>query len=368
MSGMATTTGAAPTFAAASAGRHVRALQYGLALLLLASVALAEDEFAIQVYPCPRATTAPVLDGALDDAVWQTAPVVSGFTIYGKDTLAGVQTSFRVLYDDKCLYFGIHCDEPEMKKLSPTVFARDEHGIFGNEAIELFVDPDHTHERYYQLAMNAGASLYDGRGEDTSWNSDTIVKSHLSGDFWSLEVAVPWASLNARPQPGKVVGFNVCRDRNLGDKEWTNWSRTQTGFHDPARFAHLVLGGTAEQIGKLASELRRGDRTGPIIVYSSEGFSKRTYSQLAAAAFADLSKLLDDLQAEQAREQDPAAAAELGKRISESRQQVSSLQQRCAGAPDAAAWARLDIDIQKQIRALKKVVWEARLSALLSGI
>lgn len=347
---------------------QVSALQFAALLLTLASVALAEDDFPIQVYPCPRAATAPMLDGALDDAVWQTAPLVSGFTMYGKDTPAEVQTSFRLLYDDKYLYFGIRCDEPEMKKLSPVVFARDEHGIFGNETIELFVDPDHTHDLYYQLAMNAGASLFDGRREDPSWNSDTIVKSHLGSDFWSLEIAVPWASLATKPQAGKIVGFNVCRDRNLGDKEWTNWSRTLSGFHDPARFAHLVLSGTPEQIGKLANELRRGDRGGPLMVYSAEGFSKSAYSQLAATAFADLAQLLADLQAEQAREQDPAAATEFSKRLAQFGEQIAALQARSAGTNDAASWARLDIDIQKQMRVMKKIVWEARLSALLSGI
>ncbi|MEI6500913.1 MAG: sugar-binding protein [Armatimonadota bacterium] len=337
-------------------------------LLLLASAASAQDDFPIKVYPCPRAATAPVLDGRLDDAVWQTAPVVSAFTMYGKETLAEVQTSFRVLWDDKYLYFGITCDEPMMDKLTPVVFARDEHAVFGDEAIELFVDPDHTHDAYYQLAMNPGSSLYDGFREDTSWNSDTIVKATLAKTSWSLEVAVPWGSLKARPQAGKVVGFNVCRDRDLGEKEWTNWARTVTGFHDPIRFAHLVLSGAPDQIGKLSTELRKGDRAGPITIFSSEGFSQTTYAELAGAAFADLRKLLADLEAERAREKDTATAAELGLRLDGFRERVGEFRARSQGPVDAASWVRLDVDIQKLIREMKRAVWEARLSALLSGI
>ncbi len=346
----------------------LRALQFSLFLLLAASAALAQDDFAIKVYPSPQATTAPTLDGRLDDAIWQQAPVVSAFTNYGKDTLAEVQTSFRSLWDDKYLYFGITCDEPMMDKLSPVVFARDEHAVFGNETIELFIDPDHTHDVYYQLAMNAGPSLYDGRGEDVVWNSDTIVKSSLGKDGWVLEIAVPWSSLASKPAPGKLVGFNVCRDRNLGDKEWTNWSRTMSGFHDPIRFAHLVLSGTPDQIGKLSTQLRKGDRGGPITIFSSQGFSQSTYAQLAGAAFADVEKLLADLNAECAREKDPAASAELAKRLEAYRQRVGEYRDRSRGKLDAAAWVRLDVDIQKLIREMKQVVWEARLSALLSGI
>ena len=35
------------------------------------STTFASDNFPVNVYPCSRAVTAPVLDGKLDDAVWQ---------------------------------------------------------------------------------------------------------------------------------------------------------------------------------------------------------------------------------------------------------------------------------------------------------
>lgn len=366
---MKATAGGVSSFATASADRRAPALQVTALLLLAAATAcLAQDDFPIKVYPCPKAAAAPVLDGKLDDACWATAPVVSAFTNYGKDDLAEVQTSFRVLWDDKYLYFGVVCDEPMMDKLSPVVFTRDEHAVFGNETIELFVDPDHTHDLYYQLAMNPGPSLYDGLRDDVMWNSETIVKASLGKTTWTLEVGVPWASLKSKPSAGKIVGFNVCRDRNLGEKEWTNWSRVTVGFHDPIRFAHLVLSGTPEQIGKLAPQLRKGERDGPIILFSSEGFSQSTYTQLAGAAFGDLQKLTAELDAERAREKNAAAAAELGRRLDAYRQRAADLQARANGPVDALAWVRLDVDIQKLIREMKQVVWEARLSALLGGI
>ena len=194
------------------------------------------------------------------------------------------------------------------------------------------------------------------------------MKAWRDKDFWSLEVAIPWADLGATPRPGKIVGFNVCRDRNIGEKEWTNWSRTKSGFHDPFRFADLVLSGTPDLIGKLAGQLRQGDRTGPMVVYSAEGFSKQTYAQLAASAFADLDKLMTTLEAERKREPSPAAANELGKRLEGYRAQVAEMRTRAQGNLDAADWTRLDLQMQKLIVRLKGVIWEARLKALLDGI
>jgi len=344
--------------------------KWGLSLffVLLCLPLHAADSLPINVYPCPRADAAPALDGKLDDAAWQKAPLVSGFRHFGKDVLVPVQTSFRLLWDDKCLYLGVRCDEPEMAKLSPIKFAHDEHAVFGNETIEFFLDPNHTHDVYYQLAFNCAGSLYDGEREATFWNSDAQVKSFLGSDFWSVEVAVPWGPLSAKPAVGKVVGFNVCRDRNVGDKTWSNWAQVQGGFHDPDRFAHLVLSGTPELIGQLGPEFRKGGRSGPITVYSAEGFAQTSYANLSAAAFAEMAKLLASLDETRRQEQDPAAAAEIGRRADEYKAKVADLQRQSQGNLDAATWTRLDLELQQIVGQLSQMVWEARLTALLNGI
>ncbi|MEN6302420.1 MAG: sugar-binding protein [Armatimonadia bacterium] len=347
----------------------MRILTVSLLMLGLVLPALAADDLPINVYPAPRADVAPVLDGKLDDALWQQAPLVSGFTLFGTDTLADVQSSFRLLWDDKYLYLGIRNDEPNMARLVPVLHAHDEHAVFSTETIEFFLDPNHSHEAYYQLAFNAAGSLYDGFREDTSWNSGATVKAYRDADFWSVEIAVPWKPMDGKPAAGKVVGFNVNRDRHLGvDKQWCTWAKVQNGFHDPERFAHAVLSGTPEQIGKLQKEIRKGDRTGPIMVYSHEGFAKDSYTGLAAASLAQLQKLLTDLRAEQKREKDPGASAELDKRLAEFEQLVGTYQQRAAGKLDAAEWIRLDRDMQQAVASLQRVVSEARLTALLQSI
>lgn len=336
-------------------------------LLMLSLPCLAADSFPINVYPAPKAEAAPVLDGKLDDAVWQQAPVVSGFLYYGKDTLVPEQTSFRLLWDEKNLYLGLRADEPLMEKVSPIKYAHDEHSLFGNETIEFFIDPNHTHDLYYQLAFNVAGSLYDGEREATVWNSDAQVRTHLGSDFWSAEVAVPWGPIKARPAPGKVIGFNVCRDRNVGDKTWSNWSRTMGGFHDPIRFAHIVLSGTPEMIGKLSQEFRKGQRSGAITVFSTEGFAQTSYARLADAAFADVDKLLGRLNDVVRQEKSPAAAAEIKRRAEEYQTKVDTLR-KGAGELDAASWTRLDLALQGIVGELNSMVWEARLTALFNAI
>lgn len=341
---------------------------------LLAAGALVhgQDDFPIYVYPCPKAGPAPKVDGVLDDAVWEEAPLVGGFTLYDKPERVEVQTFLRAAWDDSALYLAVQCDEPRIDKLAPKAAPRDATQVFADEAIEIFVDPDHDHSRYYQFGINAAGSLFDGERNNPAWNGDVAAETDIGEDSWSVEVAIPWRDITKRkPTSGAVVGFNVCRDRHLsGRREWTNWSQTKANFHDPDRFAHLVLSPTPQQLGKLGPEFRKGDRRGPITVFSSEGFSRTSYAELAEQALAGLDALLADLEETHAKERDRRAARLLGELIEERRKAVEDLR-ATLGDPeriDAALWTRSDVAIQELSHSLNDAIWEARLSALLSGI
>jgi len=347
--------------------RHLSTL---VLLLAVAQPLLAADSFPINVYPCPRAESAPVLDGKLDDAVWRQAPLVSGFTLYENGLPANPQTSFRVLWDDRCLYFGVRCDEPLIEKVIAVREAHDEHAVFRSETVEVFVDPEHTHERYYQIALNIAGSLYDGEGVVVTWDSDAQLKTCSDADGWSAEIAVPWQPMKAKPKAGKVVGFNISRGRNVGEPAYSDWVRVDPslGFHDVARFAHLVLSGTPEGIGKLSGEFRQGGRTGPIMVYSAAGFAQTSYTQLAAAGFAEVEELLARLDKQCLKEKSPAAAAEIKRRLDEYAARLAAMKAEGTGSLDAVQWTRLDLALQELTATLQKTVGEARLQALLERI
>jgi len=129
-----------------------------------------------------------------------------------------------------------------------------------------------------------------------------------------------------------------------------------------------VLSGTPEMIGKLSSEFRKGGRTGPIVVYSSAGFAETSYVKLAEAAFAEVQKLLGNLDQTRREEQDAAAAEEIGRRLADYAAKVADLQRQSQGKLDAATWTRLDLSLQQIVGELNHIVWEARLTALLNGI
>ena len=339
--------------------------------LLTAAVCVADDDFEIRVYPAPRAEGPITVDGALDEPCWEQAPLVGGFTRHDRPELVDVQAFFRVLYDDRKLYFGVTCDEPLMDKMIPVAQARDAHAVFGGESIEFFVDPNHDHSDYYQFAVNSAASMYDSHKTDPNWNADIVAGVTLGEDGWTLEFAIPWEDLGVTPARGTVIGFNLCRNRQIGNsRQWSNWSQTKANFHDPERFGHLVLSPTPEQIGRLGEEFRKGGRRGPIVVFSKEGFAQTSYRALAAEALASLGGAVDTLEAAMRSEDHGPTRRELRRLVRSYRADVAPLAAAIADERhlDAAEWTRMDLRINELARELDDAVWKARLAAMLADI
>jgi len=334
-------------------------------------VCWAQDDYDIKVYPCARAHEAITIDGKLNEPSWQRAPLVGGFTHYNKPVLIETQTFFQIIYSQTQLVFGITCDEPLMERLVPAAQARDAKAVFSSEAIEIFIDPRHDHTDYYQFAANAAAGIFDGRRQDPLWNSGASAQVSLADDHWTLEFAIPWKDLKVTPEPGAVIGFNVCRDRLIGPtREWTNWAQTKANFHDPERFAHLVLSPTARMLGQMGAEFRKGERAGPIVVYSKSGFSQTTYRSLAKASVAKLDAMLAELAATAAAEEDPLTRRELDKLVAKYRADMQPIHAAVDGKQtiDAAEWTRMDLQVNQFTRELEDAIWQARLNALLSGL
>jgi hypothetical protein len=331
----------------------------------------AEDDYEIKVYPCQRTDDRIVIDGALNEQAWQEAVLVGRFTYYNKPEPVAAQTSFRALYDAKRLYLGIQCDEPTIDRVSPVQHARDTHAVFHGETIEIFIDPNHDHADYYQIAVSVAGSIYDSARTNASWSADVVARTRIEKEGWSLELSVPWTDLGVTPKPGMVVGLNVCRDRYVSHgREWSNWSQTKANFHDPKRFGHLVLSPTPEQLGALGPQFRKGGRRGPIVIYSKSGFAQMTYREIARRAIAKLEPLIAGLDEAAAQEADPKARANLQQRIAAHRKEIAGFKRQIdsqAGL-DAAAWARMEHRLAVLAAKLEQVIWDARLSALLSGI
>lgn len=340
-----------------------------LVVALLGPPLAAGDAYDINVYSAPRLQGVTV-DGRLDEAGWQEAPLAGGFRLYGTDTACEPPTFFRLGFDQEFLYVGVVCEEPDMKHFATTVQARDAHAVFGDEAIELFVDPAHSHALYYQIAVNAAGSIYDSRGEDPSWSAAVRAGVSTSATGWTVEIAVPWQDLGVTPRAGLLLGLNVCRDRFIGDRQWSNWARVSTGFHDPVRFGHVILEGTPETISSLSSALRQGERTGAITFFTQAGLADTSYRAVAEAGLKQVQEQVAALLRQAEQESSPACRAELAALGRGLEAENRRLADHLAGQAqlDARQWHGVDRQLSAARVTLTQAIWAARLKALLADL
>lgn len=188
-----------------------------------------------------RFNAPPVLDGKLEPERWRSVPALDKFT----QTVDGVgpetaRTSAYIGYDNKKLFVGIACREPEGLLLQKLIARGTIHSF--EESVELFISPSDT-KTYYQFMVGASGKRYESKETDSGWTASWASAVHVTSEGYDVEIAVPFTSLNFHPTPGSMWRLNVNRTRGLGEKvEYTCWSNTGGGFHMPNRFGYVVFG------------------------------------------------------------------------------------------------------------------------------
>lgn len=209
------------------------------------------------VGPKKKAAAAPLkgqlkIDGKLDDAAWDKAPVNTGFEQTlgpkGRRPLpeGAPQTSFRVLYDKDTLYIGIRCNEPKMDDLVVKAADQWDAAMWSDDDVELFIDPVGDRVEFYQMAVNSQGTQVDlyfiesGNTQKDPWSSAWKAEVFKGKDFWSVEMAIPFAVFHNRPSKtwDENWVFSVSRTRKPKPSYFSQYS-PGNGYHDVANFGTL---------------------------------------------------------------------------------------------------------------------------------
>ena len=195
----------------------------------------------------PTTKTPPTIDGKLGDAVWQSAARVE----IAVTELAGEVThpaEALLAYDSKSLYVAFRCAESWPNDICAEVVEHDG-PVFQDDSVEIFLAPGGEKSDYAQFAVNTIGTRYDKKGFVISWNPEWEAAVDATEDEWTVEAAIPFASLGIPPpKPGDSWRANFCRNRVLGGIEAENmcWSATYGSFHTPTRFGKIIFAGEAK--------------------------------------------------------------------------------------------------------------------------
>ncbi len=182
-----------------------------------------------------------VIDGKLDEPVWQTAPTLSHFI--NKSTFRRDKTGTKawITGDRDNLYIAVKCPEPDMSKIVAGKKGRDAN-IWWEDNVEIFIDANLDHKTYFQFAVNPNNAIYDGNNQRRKKFNANIISAVLkNADNWVWEIAIPWKDLNVKNPPAKKLGILFCRNRPGREKITQAPVTGSDNHHVPQLFSDIKL-------------------------------------------------------------------------------------------------------------------------------
>ncbi len=195
--------------------------------------AQASDPAPLRTWQAVRLTQAsPIVDGRLDDAVWRTAQVTTGFTQRRpKPGAPATQRSeARLLYDDDALYVYARLYDTAPDSIEASLFRRDDRGGFSDWFYIQF-DSYHDRRTAFSFAVNPRGVqkdfiVSDDVNEDTSWDAVWLAAAQVQEDGWTAEMRIPLSQLRF-PSSDEPQTWGVNMQRRIGrNGETSYWSPT----------------------------------------------------------------------------------------------------------------------------------------------
>jgi len=175
-----------------------------------------------------------IIDGKPTEEAWKAASWTQDFVDIEGIKTPKYRTNVKMLWDEENLYFYAKIEEPD---IWATLKQRDT-VIFYNNDFEIFIDPDGDTENYMEFEINALNTVWDllllktyregGHAVD-SWDikslkSEVNIKGSLNDssdkdEFWSVEIAMPWAVLT-ETSPSNEIPVNDFWRINFSRVNW----------------------------------------------------------------------------------------------------------------------------------------------------
>jgi hypothetical protein len=218
-----------------------------LAVLLLPLIASQQDSVApAPVVAIPRLEAEVVLDGRLDEPVWQQAARLDGFHQYQPVDSRPAEEATTVLawYAPNAIFFGIVAHDRNPGSIRATVADRD--NLDADDRVTIYLDTFNDRRRAFFFTVNPLGGQEDGvRTEGgytaaslqvgtTDKNPDFLWQSvgQVTDSGYVVEVRIPFKSLRYPGSGAQSWGLNIQRriQRTGYDDTWTDTRRANASF------------------------------------------------------------------------------------------------------------------------------------------
>ena len=191
---------------------------------------------------------APILDGRLEESVWQQGPVAGDFRqrepYIGQP--ATEPTEVRILYSEDSLYFGVRCYDSDPESILTTEYRRDDL-LLNDDTFTILLDTFHDHRSGFVFRTNALGTKFDAiitdeeRDLNLEWDEKWRTAAHINDEGWFLEIEIPWSTLRSQSERMQTWGIDFERmiRRKAEETYWSNYSRDYQFWH-VSQYGHLL--------------------------------------------------------------------------------------------------------------------------------
>jgi len=239
---------------------------FGIGFAAVAPLAAQESRGDYQVLAV-RTAAPPILDGFLNEGVWERGGRLDGFIQQEPDEGApsSERTEVYVLYDAANLYLGVRAWDASRSGVTATEMRRDSERILEEDNIQIILDTFKDSRSGYMFVTNPlGAQLdqqvfNEGEGArpgfptsniNRDWDGVWHVSARIVEDGWVAEIAIPMVTLRFPDNERQRWGLNVMR--NIGSRnEQSFWSPISKEF----TIARVSMAGTLDGLEELSRGL-----------------------------------------------------------------------------------------------------------------
>ena len=204
-------------------------------LLFYLSVGVYADETEELQAKAYRTYESVEVDGELTESDWQKATPIRQFIQYEPDAGAPLTeaTEVRILYDDRHIYFGFVCSEPDRSKIIANKMRRDTM-LWDNDNVFVLLDTYNDRRSGFFFRVNPLGAREDvaimdsGDSRNENWNAVWDSKAKINGDNWTTEIAIPFSQLRFKDEETLAWGLNHRRTIQKNQEEGTWATRTSS--------------------------------------------------------------------------------------------------------------------------------------------
>ena len=174
-----------------------------------------------QTREIPTLQREPKMDGEVDAAEWAGAAHFTGFRETAEKRQSdvvppGLRTEAWLARTAAGLCVAFRCYHDQMGQMVTAVKTHDG-PVWADDSVEVFLDAQDTHYSYCHFIANAAGALYDAYNKepsrgDATWDSGAVAAGRLLTDGYSVEIIIPWTSLNLGLNRTGTIGLNLCHN------------------------------------------------------------------------------------------------------------------------------------------------------------